>query len=129
MSSTLDPAMRSTLRTAPAVRGKWLFGFVILLSAGLLFQVQFITAKYILPWFGGTPGVWTTCMLFFQLLLLGGYAYAHFTSSHLRPGKQAVLHGVLLIAALLMLPIIPASHWKPHGMLENPTWRILLLLT
>ena len=57
------------------------FGLTIFLSAFLLFWVQLLLGKYILPWFGGTPAVWTTCMLFFQVLLLGGYIYAHVLSS------------------------------------------------
>jgi len=80
-----------------------------------------------LPWFGGAPGVWTTCLLFFQLLLLGGYAYAHFTSRWLKPRTQAALHFALVVAALALLPITPADSWKPDGS-ENPTLRILGLL-
>jgi hypothetical protein len=59
----------------PASRARFRYGFTIFCGAFLLFQVQLILGKYILPWFGGTPAVWTTCMLFFQLLLLGGYLY------------------------------------------------------
>ncbi|HIL24942.1 MAG TPA: hypothetical protein EYG19_06035, partial [Verrucomicrobia bacterium] len=54
-----------------------LFAVTIFWGAFLLFLVQPLIGKYILPWFGGTPGVWTTCLLFFQCHLLGGYAYAH----------------------------------------------------
>jgi hypothetical protein len=65
------------------------YALAIFLSAFLLFQVEPIIARYILPWFGGTPAVWTTCMLFFQVFLLGGYAYAHFLASHLSlPGPR-----------------------------------------
>ena len=103
------------------------FALTIFTGAFLLFQVQPLIGKYILPWFGGSPGVWTTCMLFFQVLLLGGYAYAHATSRLLRPRTQAVLHVVLLLAALATLPITPADHWKPQGA-GDPTWRILALL-
>src|SRR5881227_3648090 len=67
------------------------FALTIFIGAFLLFQVQPLIGKYILPWFGGGPGVWTTCMLFFQMLLLVGYAYAHFSSRWLRPRAQAVL--------------------------------------
>ena len=70
------------------MRDIWLamnFAATIFVSAFLLFQVQPLVSKYILPWFGGTPAVWTTCMLFFQTLLFGGYAYAHFSQSWLRP--------------------------------------------
>ena len=72
------------------------YALTIFTGAFLLFQVQPLIGKYILPWFGGGPGVWTTCMLFFQVLLLGGYAYAHFTSRWLKPRTQAVVH---LVAA------------------------------
>ncbi|MBI5766461.1 MAG: fused MFS/spermidine synthase [Verrucomicrobia bacterium] len=103
------------------------FALTIFTGAFLLFQVQPLIGKYILPWFGGGPGVWTTCMLFFQLLLLGGYAYAHFLSKHLRPRTQVIVHLVLLGAALVSLPITPGDHWKPTPS-ENPAWQILALL-
>ncbi len=104
-----------------------LYAAVVFLSAFLLFQVQPLIGKSILPWFGGTPAVWTTCMLVFQLLLFGGYAYAHVTARFLTPAGQAGLHVALLIAALVSLPIIPDPSWKPHGD-EAPTLRIVLLL-
>lgn len=99
----------------------------IFLSAFLLFQVQPMIAKFILPWFGGTPAVWTTCMLFFQVLLLVGYAYAHLTTAYMTPKSQSILHIVLLVVALAFLPIIPAETWKPAGD-ESPILRILTLL-
>jgi len=97
-----------------------------LLSAFLLFQVQPIISKFILPWFGGSPGVWTTCMLFFQVVLFAGYAYAH-TLTLLPRRWQGILHGMLLGAAIAMLPIAPSEMWKPTGA-EDPALRILLLL-
>src|SRR5947207_14838417 len=78
------------------------------LGALLLFFVEPLAAKYLLPWFGGGPGVWTTCRLFFQIMLLGGYAYAHLTARWLKPCPQVILHLLLLLAALVLLPIIPA---------------------
>jgi len=103
------------------------FALTIFAGAFLLFQVQPLIAKYILPWFGGGPGVWTTCMLFFQVVLLAGYAYAHLLSSRLRPRGQAAVHvGVLALAAAL-LPIIPGSGWKPQGA-DLPALRIVVLL-
>ena len=84
-----------------------LLAATVFLSAFLLFQVQPIIGKYILPWFGATPGVWATALLFFQLMLLGGYAYAHFIVSRLTWHQQAVLHTVLLALALVSLPITP----------------------
>src|ERR1051325_10070900 len=95
------------------------FALTIFLGAFLLFQVQPLIAKYILPWFGGGPGVWTICMLFFQVALLAGYAYAHALTHWLKIGKQLLLHVALLLAAGLVLPIIPSASWKPHGS-ENP---------
>ncbi len=103
------------------------FALTIFAGAFLLFQVQPLIGKYILPWFGGSPGVWTTCMLFFQMLLLGGYAYAHATSRFLKPRAQALLHVILLVAALAMLPITPSDTWKTHPA-GDPTWHILALL-
>lgn len=104
------------------------FALTIFTGAFLLFQVQPLIGKYILPWFGGGPGVWTTCMLFFQLLLLGGYAYAHAVSRYLRPRTQAILHVVLLVAALASLPITPSDAWKPTAD-DQPAPQILALLT
>jgi hypothetical protein len=103
------------------------YALTIFIGAFLLFQVQPLIGKYILPWFGGGPGVWTTCMLFFQVLLLGGYAYAHFTSRYLKPRTQAAWHLVLLAAALALLPITPGNAWKPHAG-GDPTLQILALL-
>ena len=72
----------------------------IFVGAFLLFQVQPIIARYILPWFGGTPSVWTTCMLFFQILLVLGYGYSHLIVTRLRPGRQAAVHGVVVLGSL-----------------------------
>ena len=104
------------------------FALSIFTGAFLLFQVQPLIGKYILPWFGGSPGVWTACLLFFQTVLLGGYAYAHFSSKLLKPRGQAILHFALLLAALALGGIAPSESWKSH-VTGNPTWEILLLLT
>jgi tetratricopeptide (TPR) repeat protein len=104
-----------------------IYAFTIFTGAFLLFLVQPLIGKYILPWFGGAPAVWTTCMLFFQLLLLAGYAYAHCSARWLKPRQQAILHLLLLAAALALLPITPGDSWKPTDG-ANPTWRILGLL-
>lgn len=112
--------------TASRVVPGLILGALSLLSAFLLFQVQPIISKFILPWFGGSPGVWTTCMLFFQVVLFAGYAYAHTLT--LLPRKwQGVIHGLLLGAAIALLPIAPGEVWKPTGT-EDPAMRILLLL-
>ena len=104
------------------------YAVTIFLSAFLLFQVQPFIGKYILPWFGGTPAVWTTCMLFFQVVLLGGYLYAHLINTYLKPRRQVWLHMLLLVASLVLLPIIPdAETWKPTGHV-SPIPMILLLL-
>lgn len=108
--------------------GAGVFALAIFVSAFLLFSVQPIIAKYILPWFGGSPGVWTACMMFFQVLLLAGYAYAHFSIRAFRPRTQAIVHILLLIAAVAMLPIIPGDRWK-QAAAGDPTWRIVLFLT
>jgi len=105
---------------------KLLYAVVIFANAFLLFELQPLIAKMIVPWFGGTAAVWTTCLLFFQLLLLGGYLYAHWLVGR-QPKRQARIHITLLALSLLTLPIIPRSAWKPSG-LEDPTLRILLLL-
>ncbi|MDP2137451.1 MAG: hypothetical protein Q8J74_06310, partial [Candidatus Didemnitutus sp.] len=105
-----------------------LHALTIFTGAFLLFLVQPLIGKFILPWFGGSPGVWTTCLLFFQTLLLGGYAYAHLTTRNLTPRAQATLHLGLLGVALLWLPIAPDASWKPAPG-DEPTGRILLLLT
>jgi hypothetical protein len=99
----------------------------ILVSAFLLFQVQPLISKLILPWFGGSPAVWTTCMLFFQVVLFAGYTYAHLMSKLLTPRWQAVVHIGLLAAALCTLPIAPDPSWKPTDP-SHPTLRILALL-
>ncbi|MBW3623197.1 MAG: fused MFS/spermidine synthase [Armatimonadetes bacterium] len=105
----------------------WMWATTIFLSAFLLFQVQPILAKAILPWFGGSAAVWTTCILFFQSFLLLGYLYAHGSFRYLRPKTQSVLHLSLLGLSLAFLPVLPRDTLKPTGS-EDPTLRILLLL-
>jgi hypothetical protein len=105
-----------------------LYAVTIFVGAFLLFQVQPLIAKFILPWFGGSPGVWTTCMLFFQVLLLAGYAYAHLTLARLGARGQLVLHLVFLACAIATLPIVPSERWKPPTA-ADPTWRIFGLLS
>lgn len=103
------------------------FALCVFLGAYLLFQIEPLIGKSILPWFGGSPAVWTTCVLFFQLALLGGYAYAHLSLDRLQPTQQALLHIGLLALALITLPIAPSVNWKPDNS-SNPTLYILLLL-
>src|SRR5580693_4323918 len=91
----------------------FLYGPTIFLSAFLLFLIQPIFAKLILPWFGGTAAVWTTCLVFFQVALLAGYAYAYVLTRYVNFRHHAILHTALLAAALFLLPVIPGSHWRP----------------
>jgi SAM-dependent methyltransferase len=104
-----------------------LYAITIFLSAFLLFEVQPVIAKIILPWFGGTSAVWSTCMLFFQLVLLLGYLYAHWLHTRLAPRRQALVHISVLLLSLAALPILPAAHWKTAG--GQPSLRILALLS
>lgn len=104
-----------------------LYAVTIFLSAFLLFQVQPLIAKIILPWFGGTAAVWSAALMFFQILLLAGYAYAHFLARYFKPKGQMYLHGALLLASLAILPILPSPDWKPTQA-GDPTLRIIALL-
>ncbi len=104
-----------------------LYAATIFLGAFLLFLVQPIMAKQILPWFGGSAAVWATCMVFFQVTLLAGYAYADWTTRRLTARTQTRLHIGLLVVSLLLMPIIPDASWKPAGD-ENPSLRILGML-
>ena len=105
-----------------------LYALTIFASAFLLFLVQPIMAKQILPWFGGSAAVWTTCMVFFQFVLLFGYAYSDWVTRKLPARRQVALHIALLVASLAALPIVADAGWKPAGD-EEPAWRILGLLT
>jgi hypothetical protein len=104
-----------------------LFASTIFVSAFLLFLVQPVIAKQILPWFGGSAAVWTTCMVFFQMTLLAGYAYADWLINKVQQKKQIWIHGSLVAISLIFLPIIPSLHLKPSDA-EQPTGRILILL-
>ena len=100
----------------------------IFLGAFLLFQVQPMMGRYVLPWFGGGPAVWTTCLLFFQLFLLAGYAYAHWLGSRSDSRLQGYVHIALLVGSLAFLPIGPhAVSWRENTSYQ-PTVRILILL-
>jgi SAM-dependent methyltransferase len=99
----------------------------IFLSAFLLFLVQPVIAKQILPWFGGSAAVWATCLVFFQSVLLAGYAYADYVTRKLSPRRQLIVHGVMLTISLAWLPIAPGDRWKPTGG-EDPMLLILGLL-
>lgn len=104
------------------------YALTIFTGSFLLFQVQPLIAKYLLPWFGGGPGVWTTCLFFFQAFLLAGYAYAHALTHYFGPKAQRIIHLALLAAALASLPIVPSEAWKPRGP-DHPFVAIFSLLT
>jgi hypothetical protein len=103
------------------------FAFTLFTSATLLFMVEPMIGKMILPLLGGTPAVWNTCMVFFQAVLLAGYAYAHFSTSLLGARKQAALHLVLLIVPFVFLPLAVNRDLIAGG--ENPVYSLLLLLS
>ena len=103
------------------------FQLAIALSAFLLFLVQPIIAKQILPWFGGSASVWNTCLFFFQFLLLLGYVYAHALTRWATIGQQVFIHVSLLALSLLSLPVIASPAWKSGE--GEPALRILLLLS
>src|SRR5271167_94121 len=103
------------------------YACTIFLSAFLLFAIQPMIGKIILPWFGGSASVWSTCLLFFQACLLIGYLYSHCSKRYLKPRQQALLHVALLVLSVALLPILPSPDWKPtHA--GDPSGRILLLL-
>ena len=117
-------------------RSDLFFGAAIFLGAFLLFAVQLILGKFFLPWFGGTPAMWTTCMFFFQMLLLAGYAYSHAIVSRLRPRYQARLQVFILALSLLLIiglaiawhgPLTPGSNWKPQSS-DHPVFSLIVLL-
>ncbi|MBY0230943.1 MAG: hypothetical protein K2W96_16780 [Gemmataceae bacterium] len=108
------------------------FALTLFLSASLLFLVEPMIGKMMLPLLGGTPAVWNTCMLFFQVVLLAGYAYAHWTTKHLGPRKQAVLHlGVLLLPLLFFLVNGPLTVNQSliAGREANPVLALLVVLS
>lgn len=103
-------------------------GPAIFLSAFLLFSLEPLIAKVILPWFGGSAAVWSICLVFYQIALLLGYLYARLLTAHLPPRLQALTHIVLLLGSLALLPIGPGERWKP-SVADDPAWRILVTLT
>jgi hypothetical protein len=106
---------------------KLAYGVAIFASAFLLFELEPIIAKMILPWFGGVAAVWAVCLVFFQVTLLFGYLYAHLLARRFSPRAQGFIHAALLLASLFVLRIVPREGWKPTGP-EHPALRILVLL-
>src|SRR5262245_59901286 len=120
----------------PSSRALDPFGPTIFLGAFLLFAIQPLLGKFLLPWFGGTPAVWTTCLLFFQGALLGGYAYAHATISRRTLADQRRQHTILLAFSIVVMagclvfwrsPVLPPASWKPVGA-DHPVVRLLSML-
>ncbi len=106
---------------------KVLHALAIFLSAFLLFLVEPLVAKEILPWFGGAAAVWTVCLLFFQIMLLFGYLCAHVLTRSLWRRAQGWLHTGLLAASLLTLPILPKESWKLLAP-QHPALQVLCVL-
>jgi len=104
--------------------------FILAIFAGafLIFQVQPMVGKHILPWFGGAPGVWSLCLAFYQTVLFLGYAYAHLLIRRIPPARQPIVHALLLLVALAVLPVLPEASWKPTGD-DSPGLHILAMLT
>lgn len=133
-TSQVQPDLAAALDASPPAADNterlWLLllPLSILLGAFLLFLLEPLFAKLILPWFGGSAAVWATCLVFFQSALLLGYLYADVTTRCLTPARQSILHIALLLASLLFLPITPHSSWRPQAT-SDPAWRILGLLT
>jgi hypothetical protein len=103
------------------------FAAGIFVSAFLLFLVQPMIAKMILPQLGGTPAVWNTCMVFFQAALLAGYTYAHALTARLNPYRQAITHLAMLILPLAVLPVGLAFEWTSHQSDAPVSWLLWLL--
>ena len=104
-----------------------IYALTILVSAFLLFQVEPVIGKIILPWFGGSAAVWTACLVFFQVTLLAGYLYAHALIRYVKPRAQAALHVGLLAMSALTLAVYPSASLRSYSA-GDPTWSILLLL-
>ena len=111
----------------PVSAAKIAFAGTIFTSAFALFLVQPIIAKQILPWFGGSAAVWTICMVFFQIVLLAGYAYSDWISRHLKAPHQVLLHVALLALSLSFMPIVAGANWKPTAD-DDPSVLIIRLL-
>ncbi len=122
----MNPANRATAQ-AGREWGIAIFAVAIVGSAFLIFLIQPMVAKRILPWFGGTRSVWMLCLAFYQSALFAGYAYAHALVRFATPGVQAVIHGCVLLLAITALPILPDVSWAT-AQVEEPTRRIVALL-
>ena len=120
------PAHRATDRLA-VPPGVLLFAATTFASAFLIFLVQPIVAKRIVPWFGGVPAVWSLCLAFYQTTLFAGYAYAYLLMGRANATAQLLIHAAVVAAAVLALPVLPGDAWKPEGT-EDPSAQILAML-
>ncbi|MDQ2776255.1 MAG: hypothetical protein M3Y57_15255, partial [Acidobacteriota bacterium] len=123
----LDSKRRFSIRVPLIWSLTLLFGFTIFLSAFLLFSLEPLIGKRILPWFGGSAAVWCTCLVFFQTTLLIGYLYARWLSRAVASKKQAWIHCAILLGSLILLPIGPGLRWRMDAP-GHPAWAILLML-
>src|SRR5216117_3585554 len=107
--------------------GLALFAATTFASAFLIFLVQPLVAKRILPWFGGVPAVWLLCLAFYQTTLFAGYAYAYLLIARANSTAQLCIHAAVVAAAALSLPVLPGDVWKPEGT-GDPSAQILAML-
>ncbi len=103
------------------------FATAIFVSAFLVFLVQPVVGKHILPWFGGVPAVWTLCLAFYQTCLFAGYAYAHALVSRVDHRRQLFVHAALFVVAVAALPVLPGAEWRPE-VASDPSARIIAML-
>src|ERR1051325_9845071 len=104
-----------------------LYAVTMLVSAGLLFVVQPMFARMVLPLLGGSPAVWNTAMVFYQAALLAGFAFAHATTARLRPRQHIALQLALLLLALALLPLAIPSDWTPPTEANPLPWLLALM--
>lgn len=103
------------------------YAVTIITGAFLLFLVQPLIAKIILPWFGGSAAVWSAALMFFQVSVLAGYGYAYWLTRYIQPRMQIFIHVALLLGSCALLPILPSPDWRPVDS-GDPTVRIVTLL-
>ena len=130
MSAPSADPQSVTAATWSATQPRWtpLYAVTVIVGACLLFLVQPLIAKIILPWFGGTSSVWSAALVFFQACVLGGYSYAHWLTTRISPRRQSLIHAALLVGSCLMMPILPSDGLRPDAT-DDPSWQILVLLT
>jgi spermidine synthase len=124
----VDPAPTAASQTRVTVPpGVAVFVATTFASAFLIFLVQPLVAKRILPWFGGVPAVWSLCLAFYQTTLFAGYAYAYLLIGRASPRAQLILHAAAVGAAVFALPVLPGDAWRPEGG-GDPSAQILAML-